>query len=97
MLVAKPDGNNFIIADYRSLFPEWCFNANGPEQEWYEVVGCYPVSTIKSFDSNTQILENSEPYLENGVVYTVVAVDIPPVDVPPAPPEQSNTTPSDPQ
>ena len=78
MLIAKPnEDNTFIVADYKSLFPEWCFNVNGPEDDWFTSVGCYRVKLTKLYNTETEMLENCEPYLEDGRVYTVRVVPIP--------------------
>jgi len=60
------------IGDYRNLFPNTSFPANGPSPEWMRDNDCVYVTVFKAHDSQSQKLVPAQPYLENGQVYTVV-------------------------
>ena len=55
-------------------------SADGPNAEFFAEHGCYTVTAFKNHDSASQMLVNCEPYLEDGVVYTV-RVDVRPEPV----------------
>lgn len=82
MLIAQPNGNTFIVAHYQELFPDTSFSTNGPNDQWFEDNNCYRVSLTKSYDANTEILVPCEPYLEEGIVYTVTSTEIPVANTP---------------
>lgn len=63
------------IGDYRDLFPNTSFPANGPSADWMRDNFCVYVTVWKPHDSETQKLIASEPYLENNQVFTVVVAD----------------------
>lgn len=71
MLIAKIDNGNITVSDYRDMFPDTSFPETGPNDDFYVENGCYKVSVFKPYDSNTEMLIGCDPYLENGVVYTV--------------------------
>jgi len=71
MNIAKIDNGNITVGHYRDLFPTTSFSADGPNAEFFAEHGCYTVTAFKSHDSASQMLVNCEPYLEDGVVYTV--------------------------
>jgi len=71
MNIAKIDNGNITVGHYRELFPQTSFSADGPNAEFFAEHGCYTVTAFKSHDSASQMLVNCEPYLEDGVVYTV--------------------------
>ena len=54
-------------------------NRYSPEfnDDWYDENSCMKVSVFVNHDSVTQQLESCEPYIENGIVYTVKAVEKP--------------------
>lgn len=71
MLIAKLEGDNITVADYRALFPNTSFPPSGPSAEFLADSGCLPVTVFKPHDRNTQKLVSVAPYVEAGVVYTV--------------------------
>lgn len=75
MLIAKLEGDNITVADYRALFPNTSFPPSGPSVEFLADSGCLPVTVFKPHDRNTQKLVSVAPYVEDGVVYTVAVED----------------------
>jgi hypothetical protein len=80
MNIAKIDNGNITVGDYRELFPQTSFPITGPNDDFYTENGCLKVSMFKEHDRATQMLVGCEPYLEDGVVYTV-RVDVRPEPV----------------
>ena len=76
MLIAIPSGNTFALLEHRAAFPQVSFPASGPSDEFYTANNCHPVSLWRTHDSATEKLEQTAPYLEAGVVYTVNVVDL---------------------
>lgn len=72
MFIAKVN-NNIVeqIGDYRELFPNTSFTTKGPDADFMAQHHVMPVSVSKSYDPETEQLTPVEPYVENGVVYTV--------------------------
>ena len=68
--------NNEIVntGTLRSLFPNTSFPATGPNDEWKTDNGVVDIVNLKSCDENTEHLETTDPYLEDGVVYSVRVV-----------------------
>lgn len=64
--------NNTItqIGDYRELFPNTSFPANGPDATWMQENDCLGVTVFKTH-SDTEKLVSSSPYIEDGQVFTV--------------------------
>jgi hypothetical protein len=75
MLIAKEINEEYVISDYRDMFPNTSFPSNGPSEEWMVLNGCYPVNQFKEHDPETQMLVQTKPYLENGFVYTIKVED----------------------
>ena len=71
MLIAKIDNGNITVGDYRELFPNTSFPVTGPNDDFYAENGCAKVSTFKPYNHDTEMLIGCDPYLEDGVVYTV--------------------------
>jgi hypothetical protein len=80
MNIAKIENETITVGHYRDLFPTTSFSADGPNAEFFAEHGCYTVTAFKSYDSASQMLVNCEPYLEDGVVYTVAIQDKPQVE-----------------
>lgn len=59
------------IAHYKSLFPETCFTTNGPSNEFLEANNAKRVSVYRDYNSTTQQLVSSTPYVEGDFIYTV--------------------------
>lgn len=70
------DGKVFRIDNYKNLFPNTSFPISGPTTEWLSENSCMLVSVQKQYDSNIQKVENTTPYIENNVVYTVKVVNL---------------------
>jgi hypothetical protein len=71
MFIAKIDNGNITVGDYRELFPDTSFPVTGPNDDFYAENGCAKVSTFKQCNQDTEMLIGCNPYLENGIVYTV--------------------------
>ena len=77
MLIAQIVNNiEITVADHRVLFPNTSFTDAGPTPDFMEQHGCYPVSVWRDHDQATQKLVATEPYREDGWVYTVVVEDL---------------------
>jgi hypothetical protein len=77
MNIAKIDNGTITVGHYRDLFPTTSFSADGPNADFFVEHGCYSVTAFKEHDRASQMLVGCEPYLEDGVVYTV-RVDVRP-------------------
>ena len=75
MLIAKEINAEYVVADYRDMFPNTSFPSNGPSEEWMVLNECLPVNQFKEHDTETQMLVPTTPYLENGFVYTIKVED----------------------
>lgn len=71
MLIAKIEGSNITVADYRELFPGTSFPPSGPSAEFLAEQGCMGVTVWKAHDSKTEKLVPAAPYVDGGTVYTV--------------------------
>ena len=80
MNIAKLIDGQLVVADYRELFKETSFPATGPNDDFFTENNCLKVSSFKTHDGATQMLVGCDPYLEDGVVYTV-RVDVRPEPV----------------
>lgn len=68
--------NNEIVntGTLQSLFPNTCFPTTGPNDEWKTNNGVVDIVNLRSCNENTEHLETTDPYLEDGVVYSVRVV-----------------------
>lgn len=68
--------NNEIVntGTLQSLFPNVCFPATGPNDEWKTDNGVVDLLGHREHDDATQHLETVDAYLEDGVAYTVRVV-----------------------
>lgn len=74
MLIAQLNGTDVVqVADYTVIFPYTSFPESGPSNEWLYENSCAPVTVWVPYDPATQVLDAVAPYLQDGVVYTVVA------------------------
>jgi hypothetical protein len=71
MLIYK-DG---IVAHYKEIFRNTSFSASGPSDEFLAENGAKKVTVFKAHDRATQKLVSSDPYEEDGIIYTVSVVD----------------------
>jgi len=71
MLIYK-DG---VVAHYKEIFRNTSFSASGPSDEFLADNGAKKVTVFKAHDRATQKLVSSDPYEEDGIVYTVSVVD----------------------
>ena len=78
MQVAKITSDNKIdqIGELKVLFPNTSFPANGPNSDWYTENNVMSVTVGLSFDPSKQKQEQVDPYISDGVVYTVRLVDL---------------------
>lgn len=61
------------VGDYKELFPNTSFPANGPSDEWLTEQGAKKVNRFKSYDALTQKLVPASPY-DDGEFVSVVQV-----------------------
>ena len=80
MKIAKLIDGQIVIDDYWNMFPQTSFSAAGFNEQFYADHDCYKIVTSKAHDGATQMLVGCDPYLEDGVVYTV-RVDVRPPQV----------------
>lgn len=71
MNIAKVQNGNITVADYRELFPNTSFPITGPNDEFFTENECLKVVAFKNHNKDTEMLVNCDPYVENGIVYTV--------------------------
>jgi len=72
MFIARVNENTvWQIGDYRELFPDTSFTPHGPDADFMAEHNVMPVSFNKPYDPATEQLVPVEPYIDNGVVYTV--------------------------
>lgn len=64
------------VGEYQTLFPYTSFTESGPTPEWLAENNCAPVSVWLPYDQATQVLQTVDPYLQEGVVYTVIVRDM---------------------
>ena len=75
MLIAKINGTEIEeIGHYQELFPNTSFSDLGPNDDWYIENNCMRVSFYIGHDPETENMATVEPYISNGMVYTVKAV-----------------------
>ena len=68
MLIANKD---LQVADHREFLPDTIFSMNGPSVQAIIDLGFYPVTVWLSHSHETQKLVPAQPYLIDGVCYTV--------------------------
>lgn len=71
MNIAKLENGTITVGHYRDLFPNTSFPLTGPNDDFFTENGCLKVSVFKEHDRATQMLVGCDPYVENGMVYTV--------------------------
>ena len=82
MLIAKvEDGQVINVSDYRDMFPNTSFPANGPDAEFLENNSCMTVTVWKSYDRLTEKLASVAPYIENNTVYTIAVEPLTPEEI----------------
>jgi hypothetical protein len=81
MLIAKIDGSNITVADYKVLFPNTSFPASGPSADWMAANSCMPVNMWLPYDQDTQKLVPAQPYIDGEWVYTVVVEELTPEEI----------------
>ena len=75
MLIAKVQDNQVLeVADYRAMFPDTSFPANGPDADWMVENSCLPVTVWLAHEDNQKLIP-AEPYILDDQVYTVVVED----------------------
>ena len=75
MLIAKVKDNQVLeVADYRAMFPDTSFSANGPDADWLAENSCLPVTVWLAHEDNQKLIP-AEPYILDGQVYTVAVED----------------------
>jgi len=76
MRLARLNGDTVVeVSDIKTLFPNVSFPSLGPDATWLLDHSCAKVGTL-SCDSATQTIQNSDPYLLDGVVYTRRVTDL---------------------
>jgi hypothetical protein len=72
MLIAKVENNQVLdVADYRAMFPDTSFGANGPDAQFLADNGCLGVTVWKPYDHATEKLVAVAPYIEDNQVFTI--------------------------
>jgi hypothetical protein len=71
MNIAKLIDGQIVVADYREMFKETSFPVTGPNDDFFTENNILKVTSFKSHNNSTEMLVGCDPYLENGVVYTV--------------------------
>ena len=72
MLIAKIQDDTVVaVSDYREMFPNTSFPANGPDAEFLEANGCMTVTVWKAYNQLTEKLASVTPYIEGNTVYTI--------------------------
>lgn len=75
MLIAKVQDNQVLeVADYRAMFPDTSFPANGPDADWMAENSCLPVTVWLAHEDNQKLIP-VEPYILDDQVYTVAVED----------------------
>ena len=75
MLIAKVQDNQVLeVADYRAMFPDTSFTANGPDADWMAENSCLPVTVWLAHEDNQKLIP-AEPYILDDQVYTVAVED----------------------
>lgn len=66
--------NNIIesIGELNALFPNTSFPTSGVSEEWMQENHVVPITYWKQHDNATQKLSPTDPYVEDGKVYTVI-------------------------
>ena len=77
MFIAKIENGVITVGNYRELFPNTSFPVTGPNDDFFAENGCAKVSIFKPHDRDTEMLIACDPYLEDGLVYTVQVVSRP--------------------
>ena len=76
MLIAKIDNGTITVGDYRELFPNTGFTANGPGDEWLSQNNCKKVNMFKEHNRLTQKLSSCAPYDDGEFVSIVEVADM---------------------
>ena len=78
MQVAKLNKDNEIeeVGELKALFPNTSFPKQGPNADWYKENNVASVIIGLPFDASKQKQEQVDPYLSDGVVYTIRIVDL---------------------
>ena len=71
MNIAKLENGTITVGHYRDLFPNTSFPLTGPNDDFFTENGCLKVNIFKEHSRATQMLVGCDPYVENGMVYTV--------------------------
>ena len=70
------NGNVTQVGDYRDLFPNTSFTANGPDSEWLAENNAKKVNLYKEHDRLTQKLVSVAPYVDGDFVSLVEVADL---------------------
>ena len=82
MHIAKIENGEVVqVAHYKIMFPDTSFPPSGPNEDFMAANGCLHVSMFKPHDRATQKLIACNPYIADGVVYTVEVVDRDPAEI----------------
>jgi hypothetical protein len=78
MKIAKLIDGELTIFDHSSLFPHTSFPSSGPNDDFLLENDVFKVIDYMPFDSETQKLQQVEPYLYENIVFTVSVVSMGP-------------------
>ena len=77
MQIAKIKDNKVeSLGELKTLFPNTSYPQQGPNADWYIEQNVMSVTVGLSFDPSVQKQEQTDPYISDGVVYTVKLVDL---------------------
>lgn len=75
---------NGVILDMASLsdlYPTTTFASGGPSSSWLAGENLFEIQMQKNYDPATEKLQQTQPYVEAGIVYGVVSVPLTPEEI----------------
>lgn len=82
MQIALINGNKVTrIGDYRELFPNTSFTANGPDDAFLIANNAKRVNVWLPYNPMTQKLIACDPYIDGPWVYTIQVTDLTPAEI----------------
>lgn len=75
MQIAKILGTKVLaVGEHTTLFPNTSFTSSGPTEEFLVENSCVPARTWLEYDSKTEKIIPTDPYLQGNIVLSVKAV-----------------------
>lgn len=75
---------NGVILDMASLsdlYPTTTFASGGPSSSWLAGENLFEIQMQKNYDPATEKLQQTQPYIEAGIVYGVVSIPLTPEEI----------------